>query len=205
MERQSREANHEFWSGRLSDVKPCLFPLSTKRAERVSTFQVHVQGFNAEDMRSFCAKWETTTAVVIQAAWALVLHRYTGSTLPCFGVLTSGRDVPVDGVHSMLGPLICLIPCRVRLDEPRPALETLRMIQGEYAESLPHQTYALAERSNSPLAEIPELFNTVLSFQRSGEQSPTPDKGHSIRFRGAQDPVEVSQSSGYQEDHRNSD
>jgi hypothetical protein len=37
---------------------------------------------------------------VLQTAWALVLHTYTGAEDVCFGYIAAGRDVPVVGTHS---------------------------------------------------------------------------------------------------------
>ncbi|RKP34025.1 condensation domain-containing protein, partial [Dimargaris cristalligena] len=54
-----------------------------------------------------------TLSTLLRVAMAVVLYRYTGSTDVIFGVVVSGRNVPVEGVENIIGPCINTIPCRV--------------------------------------------------------------------------------------------
>ncbi|KAL5084629.1 hypothetical protein Trisim1_011538 [Trichoderma cf. simile WF8] len=191
IQQQSDQADPEFWPTYLDGVPSCLMPTSGSSKRDNGTFSVDVAGIDAERIHSFCAKWEVTTATVIQVAWALVLQRYTGSTVPCLGMLTSGRDVPVEEVNSMFGPLISLVPCRIHLDKPRTVLAILKDVQEDYANCLPHQTYAPANSTKVlPRADAAELFNTAISFQRMGAESAASEDEGAIIYRGGEDPVE---------------
>ncbi|KAI1811266.1 hypothetical protein GGS20DRAFT_123086 [Poronia punctata] len=191
LETRPRDADGEFWVNYLDGVYPCLFPtLGSAAKEQTGDFTVVVPGLDGSGIHDFCSKWEVTAASVIQTAWALVLHHYTGSASPCFGNLASNRHVPVDRIGDMFGPLISMIPYRVHLGRDQSVLTTLREGQTSFLNSLSHQT---------PLMEIQEaldvgasgLFNTILSFQRDTKQPSQSADGHVIQERGGYDPVEV--------------
>ncbi|KAF2216837.1 hypothetical protein CERZMDRAFT_80863 [Cercospora zeae-maydis SCOH1-5] len=57
-----------------------------------------------------------TAATVIRTALALLLAEYTGSSDVVYGVTTSGRAVPVDGVESMIAPTLATAPARAVID-----------------------------------------------------------------------------------------
>lgn len=195
VEKRPRDADREFWVKYLDGVQPCLFPSSKAAKGQTRDFSVAVPGLDKSRIHDFCSIWEVTTASVIQTAWALVLYHFTGSATPCFGNLASGRDVPVDRVGDMFGPIIGMIPYRVRLNGGHSVIETLREAHKDFIDSLPHQTYALMEVHEALHIGSSGLFNSILSFQRVIEQPSKSTDGHTIQERGGHDPVEVSISS----------
>ncbi|KAK9437913.1 Amino acid adenylation [Metarhizium brunneum] len=190
VEKQPRGAHREFWVKYLEVVKPCFFPPSKSATGESKDMTVSVPGLEASEIHDFCAKWEVTTASVIQTAWALVLYHFTGCANPCFGNLASCRDVPVDRLGDMFGPVIAMIPYRVRLDGGHSVVETLREAQTDYVDSLPHQMFSLMEIHEALEVGSSGLFNSILSFQRVAEQPDASADGHTIRERFAHDPVE---------------
>ncbi|KAK8914997.1 Nonribosomal peptide synthetase dtxS1 [Metarhizium anisopliae] len=188
---QPQDDAHGFWAKHLHDVEPCLFPTSQNVAEQQGTVQIEVPNLDPKGIATFCANWEVTQANLIRIAWALVLQKYTKSTTPCFGTITSGRDLPVHDVDEIFGPLMSLIPCRIRLDETRSVLETLKASQEEYLHMLPHQTSYLANIQKHAKDLESELFNTAISIHRDtldGPETQNP-QGHSIHLQDEFDPV----------------
>lgn len=55
------------------------------------------------------------TLIVLRAAWALCLSRLSGTSEICFGMHVDGRDVPVEGIARMNGPVAAVIPCAIDL------------------------------------------------------------------------------------------
>ncbi|KAF1935488.1 hypothetical protein EJ02DRAFT_439207 [Clathrospora elynae] len=166
-QQQSQEEASRYWADHLAGVEPCHFPsiaVAGHKQRRDETIQV--PGLNATAIHAFCKTWEITPATVIQTAWALVLSRYTGSTDPCFGTLSSGRDEPIDDIDDILGPLITMLICRVRLDEQLTVLEALRSVQSDVTNALTHQTFSLASVHNMLRLGTSALFNTALTIQR---------------------------------------
>jgi gliotoxin/aspirochlorine biosynthesis peptide synthetase len=56
-------------------------------------------------------------ATLYHAAWALILSIYTDSNTVTFGVVLSGRNLPLPGVEDTVGPLINTLPLHLLLDE----------------------------------------------------------------------------------------
>ncbi|CAE7021457.1 Destruxin synthetase [Pyrenophora teres f. teres] len=164
---QSQEEAGRYWAEYLDGVEPCHFPsLGDSGDARDTSRTVEVPGINAIAILAFCRVWEITPATIIQTAWALVLSRYTNSVTPCFGNLSSGRDLPIHNINDIFGPLIAMLPCQVHLHEQLTVLEALRTVQRDYASSLPYQTFPLANMHSLLKLGTSALFNTALSLQR---------------------------------------
>lgn len=78
---------------------------------------------------------EITTANLLTAAWALVLARRTGKTDVTFGAVTSGRLLDMSDAENVVGPCYQLSPTRVPIEDQQTALDLLRFVQKQAAES----------------------------------------------------------------------
>lgn len=168
IEQQSYDAARKYWTEHLADAEPCHFPSlappASSNSRRYMTLEI--PGLDWATIDHFCRQSEVTPAIVLQTAWGLVLSRYTGSAAPCFGSLSSGRDLPLDNATDIFGPLIGMLTCQLRLDEERTVLDALQAAQSDYLKSLPHHMYPIAEVHKSLQLRTSTLFNTVLSFQK---------------------------------------
>ena len=164
---QSMDEAKEYWTAYLDSAEPTYFPtMVDSREAQQDEGTVEVQQLDASAVYTFCKEWELTPATIIQTAWAVVLKHYSGCSAPCFGNITSGRDLPVDGVNDIAGPLICMLPCRVSFDDQETILDTMRLVQCNHAKSLSYQTFPLAQVHRALGLINSALFNTVLSLQR---------------------------------------
>jgi amino acid adenylation domain-containing protein/non-ribosomal peptide synthase protein (TIGR01720 family) len=188
------DAGIQFWGLHLAGVEPCFLPstASNDRSQNNSPeLHVKVPGIDTASIRAFCKEWEVTAATVVQVAWALVLSRFAGTETPCFGNLSSGRDVPIEQADRIFGPMIAMMPCRVVLDRSQTVLDTLQSIQGDYLASLPHQHTQLAAIHRALGLGTTALFNTVVSFQRTGEADQQDIGGLCLHYIDGHDPTEV--------------
>lgn len=80
-----------------------------------------------------------TMATLIRGAWALVASQYTGSDDVVFGETLTGRDVPMEGVESIVGPLIATIPVRVHINRATSVEAYLQTIQQGMLARTPYQ------------------------------------------------------------------
>ncbi|KAJ6789157.1 hypothetical protein PWT90_06033 [Aphanocladium album] len=150
LEAQSMEEAKDYWTTHLASAEPTYFPtLADSSESQQEEDTVEVQQLDASAVYAFCKEWELTPATIIQTAWALVLKHYSGCNAPCFGNISSGRDLPVDGVNEIAGPLICMLPCRVPFADQQTVMETMRSVQSNHAKSLSYQTFPLAQRSDA--------------------------------------------------------
>lgn len=67
-------------------------------------------------LQEFSDEHGRTMVNVLQLTWALILSRYKVCMEGWFGYLTGGRDVPVDGVEELVGPLINIVMTHIKLD-----------------------------------------------------------------------------------------
>lgn len=90
----------------------------------------------------------TTPTTVLQLAWAAVLARLGGSEDVVFGVVTSGRELPVPGIDAVLGLLVATLPLRVPASAAAGAEldDRLRQVQALAA--------GLREHESAPLSLI---------------------------------------------------
>lgn len=204
-------ADCEFWVRHLDGVQPCSFPSSSSSWSRVSArnspspsaspsspvsqgkdLTITVPGLDPSVIHDFCSQWEVTSASVVQTAWALVLRCHTGSEAPCFGILASGRDAPVNGIQTMVGAVLGIMTHRVHLDKGRSVIDTIRQSRRDVVDSLPHQTYPLMQVHQTLGVGPSGLFNTIMSFQRLTDHTAPSADGHTMRRIGGRDPMEVT-------------
>lgn len=104
---------------------------------------------------------------LIQAAWAILLARWTGQTDLAFGLTLAGRNL-VPGHARTVGSLIATLPQRVRLDD-LPDLDTLAARLRAQTDSLRQLHGARPDdlRGWAGLAPGLPLFDTVLVFSRA--------------------------------------
>ena len=91
----------------------------------------------------FPARHIASLAIMIEAAWAILLGRYTDSEDVCFGVVRSGRTAPVTGIDTIMGPTIVSIPRRLRPTRKLRTLEFIRQVEKTTSEALPWEHYGL--------------------------------------------------------------
>ncbi len=110
---------------------------------------------------------DATLATLVQAAWGMVVARWTGRSDAVFGVTRAGRMV-VPGMQRTVGCLINTLPARVQIS---PALETDRFLTGLRRDSL-----ALRSHEHAALTDIRRwlglpgnvsLFESMLMFERA--------------------------------------
>lgn len=86
-----------------------------------------------------------TTATILKAAWTSALAQLSGRSDVVFGNIISGRNVAVEGVESIVGPCLNIIPVRMTLDPTWTALDLLRRIQNQQVASMPYESLGFRE------------------------------------------------------------
>lgn len=74
-----------------------------------------------------------TVASILYAAWALTLSAYVDSNHVCFGIVLSGRTIPISGSENVAGPLINTVPFQVSLE---PSSSTEVYLKSVFSHSL---------------------------------------------------------------------
>ncbi|KAL6863367.1 NRPS [Amphichorda felina] len=190
-----------YWSTRLADAQPCYMPSLTDvgmnqtadgglekgppRAMQVVTSQVE----GLENVQKLGETLGVTVANVFQLAWAMVLSEYTGSRDISFGYLASGRDVPVEGVNGMIGPLINMMITRIKVDADTTVHHALRQVQDDFLDGFGHQRAPLVDIWHALELKGQSLFNTSLSYRHNPDWNEG-EAGLALHHITSEDPTE---------------
>ncbi|HEX2927596.1 MAG TPA: amino acid adenylation domain-containing protein [Ruminiclostridium sp.] len=118
------------------------------------------------ELHSFAKKTHVTLNTVIQAAWSIVLNRYSGEEDIVFGITVSGRPSDLQGVESMVGLFLNSVPLRVRLSPGDSIPNLFKRIQDQQSEGRQYEYLSLTKLQE--WSEIPNgtpLFQTLLVFE----------------------------------------
>ncbi|MGH8549115.1 MAG: amino acid adenylation domain-containing protein [Methylococcales bacterium] len=111
-------------------------------------------------------KLRITPNTVVQAAWSILLGRYTGKTDVVFGVTLSGRPPDVKGVDTMLGLFINTLPVRVSVRGKRKGGDLLKALFAQNAALRDYEQTPLVDvQSWSELPRGETLFDSVVVFE----------------------------------------
>lgn len=189
-----REEGLNYWKAYLADVEPCLFPVlvdGAVEAQRIlGSYVLNLE--RVSELQAFSTNSGVTLSNVLQLVWALVVRCYTGSDEVCFGYLTSGRDMPVEGIEDAVGAFINMLICRINLEDTLEVGEAMDKVQMDFVSSMAHQSCSLAEVQHELNLSGTSLFNTAFTYQK---RSNTPEKSESTLlydFVEAHDPSEYS-------------
>ncbi|KAG5778089.1 hypothetical protein H9Q73_008248 [Fusarium xylarioides] len=115
--------NHEskeFWQSYLSDITPPTFPaLPSPAYQTLADTVIESKMSKLELPHSF------TLTTVLRAAWAIVVGTYQRSDDVVFLTTVFGRNAPLPGIVTIMGPTIAIIPIRVKLGDPNTTVDTL--------------------------------------------------------------------------------
>ncbi|QCX81895.1 Linear gramicidin synthase subunit B [Streptomyces sp. YIM 121038] len=116
-------------------------------------------------LRETAARAGLTVNTVVQAAWGLLLARYSGRDDVVFGTTVSGRPAELPGVDSMVGMFINTVPTRVRVPGGG-VLPWLRDLQERQSDARRFDFLALPRIQ--ALSELPSgeaLFDSMVVFE----------------------------------------
>ena len=152
---------HPTATGELVLAGPTAYPGGSNKLPEYVTLKTPLDKISA-----YAQKVGVTPASVYYAAWALTLSMYVGSDTVVFGTVLSGRNLPIAGVESVVGPLINILPFHIKLNGAAKTGEYLRQTFSHWVDimalqcSLPHDGFSrhfsstMAIRSQPPVQGV---------------------------------------------------
>ncbi|MFD1692301.1 condensation domain-containing protein [Azotobacter chroococcum] len=131
-------------------------------------YRLHRQVLDSAEtarLAEFARAQRVTPNTLVQAAWALLLQRYTGQDVVCFGATTAGRPVDLPGAEQMLGLFINTLPVVARLQPQQRVGQWLRDLQAQNAASREHEHTPLFEIQRWAGAGGQGLFDSIVVFE----------------------------------------
>jgi amino acid adenylation domain-containing protein len=140
--------------------------------ERAVTLPASVEA----GLRATAATHRVTVHTVLQAAWALVLQRYSGAAAVTFGCTSSARPPELPQVDRMVGLFTNTLPVRVTVPDDGDIGTWLRDIQTTYT-AVRHYDYSplaqikqwIGAPGSQPLFDSLVIFDNYLTSAGSGE------------------------------------
>ncbi len=169
LQQQSAEAGEQFWKASLAPLQaPTMLAEAlrpTAGAEGSEEYRVALDSPATQRLSEFARQQKVTLNTLLQAAWSLLLQRYTGQDCVVFGATVAGRSAPLLGIEEQLGLFINTLPlvCSMRPDQS--VSQWLGELQG--------LNLAMREFEHVPLYDIQSwagqqgsaLFDSLLVFE----------------------------------------
>ncbi|WP_434695427.1 non-ribosomal peptide synthase/polyketide synthase [Pseudomonas sp. Z1-14] len=170
LQRQDAAASEAFWKPALQQLEAPtrLADAVAKPAEMGSGYGDHVHVLDealTRRLEAFARASKVTVNTLVQAAWLLLLQRYTGKTTVAFGATVAGRPADLPGIEQQIGLFINTLPV---IASPR-AEQTL----ASWLQAVQAQNLALREFEHTALLDIQRwagqggdaLFDSLLVFE----------------------------------------
>ena len=188
LQRQDPAATKSFWTQNLAGLKPShLAPLRPWDPQRgtgpVDRRFVNLPESVGSGLRQAAVRHRVTFGTLVQAAWAIVLGRYTGGSEVTFGCASSGRPPELPQVDRMVGMFANTLPVRVALPTDGDLGTWLRHMQGEYARMRQYEYTPLADVKRWAGAPGQQLFQSLLVLETYTFAAETGGSGARLAIR----------------------
>ncbi|WP_331742728.1 amino acid adenylation domain-containing protein (plasmid) [Streptomyces sp. NBC_00868] len=136
----------EFWEETLRSAEPA--PLGVPvggSGQNYGTHTAEVPEQLVEGLRRLARSSRVTLPAAVNAAWALVVKRWTGQSHPVFATVVSGRSEELPGLPTAAGMFVNTVPFCVSVDEDATVERYLRSTYRRSLEQQDHAHVALTE------------------------------------------------------------
>ncbi|WP_313077148.1 non-ribosomal peptide synthetase, partial [Lacrimispora sp.] len=175
IQEKDNEKSHAYWAGLLENYENQAGILPEGIAEEVDEECIRIDSSLTEadtkKAEQLCRDCGVTINTLVEAAWGMLLQRYNRSDDVVFGKIVSGRNAAIEGIETMMGLFINLIPVRVQAGPG----DTFEML----LHRLQKQAIAGAEHDDCSFAEIQSrsvlgggLVETIMAFENYYERKP---------------------------------
>ncbi|KAI1201602.1 hypothetical protein F5X97DRAFT_290058 [Nemania serpens] len=186
----------QFWKEKLFDVQPCHFPhLRSEGTAAVEwqTIPIHLQ-IPFQRLHDFARFYKVDKSTILRVAWGILLRTFLGVQDVCFGYRTSGRDLPITGLESAVGPFSRVLVGRTRALANQTIVQLLRDARLEHFKSLQHQHVPMSMIEHQVGTKGKRLFNTCISFSYediSGLSLPNSKFSHNSTMQASEYDINV--------------
>ncbi len=119
----------------------------------------------SEQLREAARRAGVTVNTVVQAAWAVLLHRYSGESDIVFGATRAGRVSGLDDADGIVGPLFNTLPLRVDVDDDAKIVPWLQQLRDQQIALRPYDHTPLATvQACSGITRGNTLFDSVIVY-----------------------------------------
>ena len=161
----------QFWKLYLAEFEAAT-PLPNKRSHGHSAEKAFLENELLLDssftsrLQQFAREHHVTLNTVLQAAWGVLLSRYSGDRDVVFGTTVSGRPADLANVENIVGLFINTLPLRIQLDGNTTILPLLQSMQDQQVDLRRFEFTPLVDIHR--VSDVPgdqSLFESILVFE----------------------------------------
>lgn len=162
-----------YWQQQLKDAHLTRFPKSLGPSYQPFANGVQRHHFELKKAGKYGSR--VSVAILLRAAWALVVASRTSSDEAMLAVILSGRNVPVFGIEDVVAPTIATVPVRIPINRKHTVIDFLASVDSQNAAMAPYAQFGLANIRR----EVPDLGHNF-------------DPGHLFVVQFAQPPEDIT-------------
>ncbi len=170
LKKQGLEKAERFWKEYLKGFyAPTPLPYTKSVSEKTGAYgkkRIILTDKLSEQIHNFTRDNKITINTLVQAAWGILLSRYSGEDDVLYGVTVSGRSADVEGIEMMVGLFINTIPIRITNTREEKILDWLKRLQIKFAEVIQYEYTPLVNIHQwSDVSGKDELFKSILVLE----------------------------------------
>lgn len=171
---QDHESASKFWKQELAGFKkpneigpPAVLSLDPPEEGKFHQNELRLGQHLSTSLREFSRQNRVTLNTLMQAAWSIIVGRYSGgATDVVFGTTVAGRPLNLDGVEEGIGSFINTIPFRTQLSNDISLNLWLSQIQTRQLDCRQWEFSSLVQiQQHSDVPAGTSLFESILVFE----------------------------------------
>ncbi|MGL5972267.1 MAG: amino acid adenylation domain-containing protein, partial [Oscillospiraceae bacterium] len=155
-----------YWNELLDgyDKTAIILPQEEKQEDDYYKNTIVLENDISVKINEICSELSITPNIFFEAAWGILLQKYTATSDVVFGKVVSGRNVDIDNIEQAVGLFINTIPVRVYSEKNESIQSLLKKLQKQSIDSgLYDHTSLVSIQENSQLKN--NLFSTLFVFE----------------------------------------
>ncbi|MFA6051760.1 MAG: amino acid adenylation domain-containing protein [Methylobacter sp.] len=174
LQNQDMAAAEAYWRSELIGFSAPTPLLADKPADNTGQHQVSdyaklgltLSAEYTDTLLAFAKQQHLTMNTLVQAAWGLLLSRYSGENDIVFGTTVSGRPADLIGVETMIGLFINSLPLRIKIKPDSTVLDWLQALFAQNQDMRRYEYTPLTQVQGwSEVARGTPLFESLLVFE----------------------------------------
>ncbi|MCR8981703.1 non-ribosomal peptide synthetase [Brevibacillus laterosporus] len=168
---QEKEEVTLFWKSLLDgfDTKSDVLARKEYNLEASKQGKSYTYGFTqslTKRLKTFVQEQNITIATFFYTVWGMVLQRYNNNQDVVFGVTSSGRTAPIQGIDQMVGLFINTLPLRVKNRSDETIIDLLQMVHQQVKEREAFEAIPLVDvKKWTQLDNQESLFDSIMIVQ----------------------------------------
>ncbi|ESZ93816.1 nonribosomal peptide synthetase [Sclerotinia borealis F-4128] len=164
------QASKDYWKDHMAHLELRHIPYF--HTEKVESAGLAVANYSTQlstlSIELAAKRMASSPQAIFQAAYALILASYLGTSDICFGTVFSGRTLPIAGIEDIIGPCLATLPIRIDTSVATNLQDLVEELNSTNRKHLEYSTLPLRDiKSVSDFEPRQQLFDTLLIWQQT--------------------------------------